>query len=718
MAGSGRLGDPANAVTQRALRWCGYTSRPACGWIERDGIGVAFRRSPTGQDASGREGAFFVHALIWRAGQFPAGLLAGLWTADVWVMEPPEHPPERLPPLQTVEELGLGVPTPIDPDAARSALAAHLENLATGRRSAIALPPDAALALAAEIACVLPVRFGLPGFSTFEDPPNELEYDMVASTERHRHFATIAPAVEPTSLWAAAAQLLLDGRDGDESAVRAVAAFAEPAADPAAFAASLGRWMALETSSNPDHRASAEGVALAASDPRLLRRTVGRFGFDEIARGVVRGHSIKEVFESAAAIDAIPGVLAALVAALGRHAPGEAVAGLARMRSALGEADVVARVAGDLGEALLRAGTLAELDATQMHVLVSLQVQQPRTSVVDAVLQSGAATALVVEDQSLPAEWRGRAAAANPELAAEGELVGLLGGSLEAARAFSAHVTETGLAILGSALEATTTERGLQVLELVGHGLTEATRGALALPVLERLRPPTHLPAVLHYAPSGTSDARWGNAILDAYAEAVLDVRYSYAELPRILASILPYEQTPRFARWRDVITRLDAASGSEMRNSEFAWAARAAASLPAASDRDAAFELIVDRSAEAFPDDGLAWMTAMTLVTHEAGEPAPTFSTRLGRAALRSGRYTRRQIAYWTILWVANQLDAGNMSIKQLRDSPVSGVWCRLHAIDVEALAADGKVRGRSGAAQRWLRQNRDALAKHFAPH
>ena len=263
-------------MTQLALRWCGPTSRAACGWIERDGIGVAFRRTPTGQDASGREGAFFVHVLIWKAGEFPANLLAGLWDADVWVLRPPDHPPEKLAPIQTVDELGLAVAVRLEWEDVVCALGAHLENVAAGRRSAIALAEDAAFAYASAIARLLPSRFGLPSFSTFEEPSQELEYDMIATHEPHRHFERIAPGARPAQVWASAAETLIEAHDGVASAADVVSALAERAADLADFVTRLGDWTALETSPNRELRGGAVGVALAASDQRLLARMFAR----------------------------------------------------------------------------------------------------------------------------------------------------------------------------------------------------------------------------------------------------------------------------------------------------------------------------------------------------------------------------------------------------------------------------------------------------------
>ena len=68
IAGSGNLADRSSALAQFVLQWCYDSHRLAFGWVEREGVVVAFRRTPTGLDASGWSGAFFVHALVWRGG--------------------------------------------------------------------------------------------------------------------------------------------------------------------------------------------------------------------------------------------------------------------------------------------------------------------------------------------------------------------------------------------------------------------------------------------------------------------------------------------------------------------------------------------------------------------------------------------------------------------------------------------------------------------------
>ncbi|MDX6719621.1 MAG: GTPase-associated protein 1, N-terminal domain type 2 [Solirubrobacteraceae bacterium] len=716
VAGSGRLGDPTNGVTQLALPWCGYTSRPACGWIERDGIGVAFRRTPTGQDAAGREGAFFVHALIWRAGGFPASLLGGLWEADVWVVEPPDDPPDKLAAIQTVEELGLGSTRALPDVAVRPALAAHLENVAAGRRSSIALATAEALAYAAAVAQLLPPRFGLPAFSTFEEPSREHEYDMIASLEAPPHFAPIGPDADPGPLWTGAAQLLLDARDGEDTASAVVAALSERAADLAQFAGELGQWASLETARTPEERSGRHGIALAASDQRLLARAIAQFGIAEIARGVADGHAIGGVLRHAAALGQERAVFAALEPEIARRAPGESLPILARVAAITADTAAVGRLAAGVGTAWQSRGALGDLDPRAVTKFLRLLVNAPANGVVDELLDSEDAAPLIATDEALPLAWRGRAAGAYPRLVGGDALTALLSTSADAARQFAGRVTESGLLTLEVVLDKTSAELGMRVIDFVGDGLGRERSSELVLPVARRLAPPARFPAIVRYAPAGARlDARWGDAILDAYTEHVLATRASSADLPRLDRAQLPSTEEERFVAWSGILRRLDAAKRSWLRDTELAAAVGVAAALADSSDRDAALEVIVDRAADLYRGDRQAWACAMDALALEGGEPLANLADRIARTALRGTRPLPRQFAYWAITWVADGLDGGSLSSRELRNTPPDQMWVRLGRADVDELTARLRARRRNSAGRRWLRHNRDRLAERY---
>jgi hypothetical protein len=668
------------------------------------------------QDAAGREGAFFVHALIWQAGGFPARLLAGLWEADIWVVEPPDDPSDKLAPIQDVEQLGLSAGVPLDQFAVRAALAAHLENLAAARRSSVALAADAALAHAAAIAYLLPAHFGLPAFSTFEEPSRELEYEIVASFEPPRHFTPIAPDAEASPVWTSAAQLLLDARDGDESAAGVVATFTERAADLVQFASELGQWTALETAVAPHPRSGAPGVALAASDPRLLKRAFARFGVTGISRGVADGHSVAAVLRQAAALGQQRAVFEALESELARRAPGEAVPVLARIGTAATDAGAVGRLAARVGEAWQSRKALEELDPESTITLLRLLVPAPSTSVVKALLDMDDATVLIAADEALPTGWRGRAAGANPCLMDADALVALLSASGDAAVAFADRVKDSGLATLAAVLEETAAEIGIMVVDLVGKGLAHDRRSELALPVAERLTRPPRLPAIIRHAPAGRSvDERWGHAILDAYAKHVVATRGSSVELPQLTGAQLPESDDGRFVAWASLLRRLEVLQRSWSRDTELAWAGRTAGAFATWADRDAALELIVDRAADAFGGDGQAWESSMISLALESNEPPLDFADRLARAALRGKRWLPRESAYWTITWVADALDDGSLSSRELRYTPLDHVWARLGRGDVERLTERLRAHRRGSSGRRWLRYNRDKLAGRY---
>ena len=190
------------------LEWCYFTEKPSCGWVERDGIGVAFRRTPTGRDAAGRSGAFFVHALVWEQGTMPAEVLARLWDAALWVTAPPAEPPAQLDPIQSIDELRLGPPAALPDAVADTVLAAFLDNVARGRRTSLAMAPEVAMPVAAMLAGALPRKFGLRSFSTWERDDSARRYEVVVGAVPTGLFEEVGPGSQPGERWRAAARLL------------------------------------------------------------------------------------------------------------------------------------------------------------------------------------------------------------------------------------------------------------------------------------------------------------------------------------------------------------------------------------------------------------------------------------------------------------------------------------------------------------------------------
>ncbi len=249
VAASGKLGSRADSITQKVLPWCYALKSDSRGWIEQNGVGVAFRRTPTGRDAHGREGAFFVHALIWESGAMPAELLGGLWDADVWVSRPPEEPPDRLELIRSPESLGLAAAHAVDPSVMLATMAGLLKNIAGVRKSRIELSPAEAYSVASTLVAVLPVRFGLVSFSSYEERDRATAYDIVAGPATGPQHTPVGPDQEPAAAWVGAARLLLSASHGDGEAVTLVDLIGAEAATLPDFVNRVRRWAELETGS-------------------------------------------------------------------------------------------------------------------------------------------------------------------------------------------------------------------------------------------------------------------------------------------------------------------------------------------------------------------------------------------------------------------------------------------------------------------------------------
>jgi hypothetical protein len=257
----------------------------------------------------------------------------------------------------------------------------------------------------------------------------------------------------------------------------------------------------------------------------------------------------------------------------------------------------------------------------------------------------------------------------------------------------------------------------MRVIEFIGDGLGRERSSELVLPVARRLAPPARFPAIVRYAPGADRlDARWGDAILDAYAEHVLATRASSADLPRLDQAQVPPTAEERFVAWSGVLRGLDEAKRTWLRDSELAGAVGVAAAMADSADRDAALEVIVDRAADLYRGDRQAWARAMNAFALEGGEPPADFADRIARTALRGTRPLPRQFAYWAITWVADALDAGMLSSRELREAPLDHMWVRLGRADVDQLTARMQAHRRSSSGRRWLRDNRDRLAERYA--
>jgi hypothetical protein len=709
IAGSGDLAVPTHGLTQRVLKWCYETPCEAMGWAERDGLGVAFRRTPTGQDSGGREGAYFVHALVWRSGTLPAAILSGLRDATLWVARPPDVPPPRLEAFRDVEALGLGDVAPLERATAVDLLAAYLANVAAGRPSALGAGPAEAYRWAAALVGALPARFELPSFSTYEAAHRAKDYDILAEPAPAPPFAPIAPGAMSDRLWRGAATLLLDAAAGDRSAAEAVDAIGEGAATLRAFATALRWWTVLDLVDPTGSPPAAQQVADAAADHRLLNRLLSGPRATDVARAVADGLRTTEVFDAADRIDRRRELIGALRLELTARRPNAAIDALLGLRAAAGhDAGLIAE---DVAIELARRHTLEELDPQRVVALLGMLAGAPVEQVVETLVRPPANAAAIVTDRRVPAQWRGMAAAANPTTLPATQLLE----SVVTDRRFTDGFLRMPGAIgaLPEVFAVAPATLAYDALQVVDRDLTEAERASLALPIVRRLPALHRLGALARYAPVGPAAAPWSDAALDALVALILDGRFARSPLPGVVDWRLPRADTPRAIGWENLLSDLHAARGRGA-SALFERAAREAVLLERPEDVDAALEVIVDQAADLLGGEPAGWAAAVA-AARDGGEPALDFATRLARAAIRPGERDRRSAVRWTLGWIADALDLDALARDEVDGPPFDHLTDPLRKLDLDMLGRTIDSRRRA-PGKKWLKAHHKALKRRYS--
>jgi hypothetical protein len=711
VSGSGGLAVPAEALTQRVLGWCYPTSEASLGWLERDGLGVAFRRTPTGRDAAGRPGAFFVHALVWRSGSFPPELLPGLADAAIWTTAPPDDPPSRLPPLRTVDELCLGSPAAPPRDELLAALAAHLGNVAAGRGSYLALPPFDAFRLAAHVARALPRHYELPSFSTYEEANRAGDYDMLAAPEAPAaSFGRIAPDGPADRLWRLAAGLLLDAAEGDESAAAVVDALSERAARLGDFASTLRLWVVLDDP-GPAEPPQPGALAAAATEPRLLTRLLRGPHALDVGRAIVEGRRAREIAAAASRIGRLDALAAVVRDVLAAREPGPAVQGLVHAHDALGATGT--KLAAELATMWYGAGELAALPPDDAAVLLRLLENAGVPEVGETLAMLPANAERVAGNPTMPAAWRGAAVAAAPHVLTRRRLVQQLVASPGFAEGFARAADAPAFAALRDAFAAVRPGQAYEALQRLDRALTEQQRSALALPVVLRLDPRARLAGLLAYAPAAAEDAEpWCEAALDTYVAIVMRSRSTVEPLPPLGELRLPPGRSKRAVAFARIAAELGAARRRALTLDACERALHAAAPL-AGDDADAALEAVADAAADGFATRQ-RWAAAVRAVAAAGREDPLSVAARFARAAVRTGARDRREAAYWTVLWIAAALDRRDFRRGDLGRPPFDRLPRRLRALDAGSLKEDADAAPR-GPARRWLNDVSRAVAARY---
>ena len=467
-------------------------------------------------------------------------------------------------------------------------------------------------------------------------------------------FAPIGADPPADRTWLTAAEILLEAAHGDQAAVDIVAAHSAAATSVGALATALRGWAVLDgadAAQAPDTTA----LATAAAEPRLLSRLLDRGRAPAIARAIVAGQPADGIVEAARRLGRA-NVLTAAFARRARAAPARRGAGHAGGRAER------ARPAhrGHRGRARPHLAARRPPRRTAPREAVSLLTFTGGAAdpeLVAALLSSSANAQAVVDDRRLPAAWHGYAAAVHPGVIGPRELADRLAREWDFADGYL-HAAD--VARLADLLAAVPTAQAHAVLKAVDRRLREGERAQLALPVVLRLEPHSRLSALLQYAPAAAQrPPEWNEALLDAFVHVTLATRARTTALTSPSVLDLGAGHAPRVRAWQELSTALKVPYGGSLSATRVDEAARAAASLPSADDVDAALEVIVDGAAERLRGTATAWESAMSTVRAHTTESTLAFAARPARAAVRAAEGDRRAVAMWTILWLADLLDA-----------------------------------------------------------
>ncbi len=719
VAASGKLGSRANSITQKVLPWCYALKSESRGWIEQNGVGVAFRRSPTGTDAHGREGAFFVHALIWESGAMPAELLAGLWDAAVWVDSPPDEPPDRLELIRSPEALGLGAAHTVAPEAMATTLAGLLGNVARQRKSRIELPPADAYSVASRLVTMLPMRFGLLSFSTHEERDRATAYDVVAGPATGPQHLPVGPDQDPAVDWMGAAQLLLAASDGDEDAASLVDLVGAEAATLPDFLERIRRWAQLEKGSlEPGREFDPQAVALLAKSPALVGRLLQGERASGIARMFIAGGQIDGLLDAMRRADQAPPFIAALRRELLTEPPPGIVQSLLRLeRWFPSEARALAVALADSWPD----GSLRQLSPDQAAALAGLLVTAESASqvglarIVDELTSIPEFAGSLVAAIGVPAEWRASAAASHPEQVSARGLAAAVAQDRLFAHAFVTRVGQSGIRSLAVAIERVDVPLALACAERAGACLASGDDHLkLVWPVIMKTSSREQLGLLDRYSRLRIDfSENWMNAAIAALVEEVLRVREGYEAIPgigRAAFGVRLSSSTTRIDTWRRL--------SQNMRSSgvpRIGQAMRDVSTLVDPRDADAALEIVVDAVCERFDRRGEEWLAAVTIVASGAHEANEEFARRLARAAVRQGRGDRASVARWTVKWVADGMDEKTIPRDVIRDPIVIDLANHLRHGDIEVVRRYAAERHRRSSSRKWLKDVERRARKNF---
>jgi len=696
VAGSGSLDAAAHRLTRQVLEWCYPTQMPSCGWVEHDGIGIAFNRTPTGRDSAGRPGAFFVHALVWRAGEFPPEALGRIYRAPFWVTAPPPEPPSKLPVIESVEQLALGGGHRADAETIRAVLAAVLANLTRRRRTtAVALDPEEALPLAASVCALLPASLGLLSVSSYESEERSTAYDVIASGSSGER-PVGEQFFDPDSVSARSARLLVDSAEGQRAAREVIDSLAQAAPTLTAFARTLHRWVALdqmpleegeEGISGADHR-------FLAADRRLTLRLLQGPNGGRYARSLFESDVLAEAMAQIEGEEGSPLLIETLNREIRSYEPAKAISILGRFRATAPA--VAVTLAQELAEEWRQDERLDELSGAERIDLLALLAEAPSGAASSALLDDADHTTEIVLAQQVPVAWRVEAAFHNPSRIGPGELTSLLGTDRQFATQFLAG-GERSFSTLLAAMSRVAPTQALRCAERVAALLPEALRSRLFLAAGDRLGVRERFDLLRRSSRLVLVDAAWVEAMLNCFVDAVISERESGRALPAIPRIPSRSVDGEKVQLWMAIADHLS--------RENFAVAAARAGDFETPSQRSAALEIVIDLACTT-ARRGWEWNYWVREVSSGSRQPSAALLPYLIRSLRRSSPMRQGELAQWLIAWSADRLDEGSIS-RELLSREANLLFATLLRSDDRDAIKD-LAKGRSKETKRWLKEIR----------
>jgi hypothetical protein len=690
IATSDGLAHTSDPRVRQIVDWISAELGIVFAWRERGDIGMAFRRTAVGEDAFGRSGATFVHALVWAAGTVEAGSLASLADASAWQRSAPESLPDRLEILEDLSAFSLANPPPISQRVLVHALAHSLSAIAADELTILPPSSEPAARIAAHIAHAMPSRYGLMSYveGRTDAPFNMAKGQVDLET-------AISP---PDPRWVEAAELLLLActEREDPVAAGAVSALVERMSSRWRFANALGAWVEVERACrSADEIPVASGAQLISSDDRLLRRLLCSGAAPGVARLVIHSGSGDGILRSARRLGADAELGRELVVELRRQPPATALERLAQLSTGglTAEANLLLEVASDWSD--------KQLDGLPTDSAVGLADALGHTSagptgLILTRLCGVQLRATALMRSRISPEWKAYVARLHPNA-----VTPLLAVAAQDRRFVESFLEEDDGRLTDVLIHAVDDAPMPGALVAAGHvadTIDREQRWRVLWPTIRRIRSDRdRLAAMNRWAPSdGAPPPGWLELAIESYIQVVLAERDQPKPLPTLsdpALKVRPSTWSSGIAAWADLARALQWPVDAQA----LAIAVIAAQRMGSNTEFDVALETLVERITTASPSFA-QWCSAVDTVRRI--ETDATFVPRIAAAANRANS----PASFRVIGWIADHLDRKDLNTRVLGASVIENLPRRLHSSElrwVEQMASD---QSRRRTTRRWL--------------